>query len=187
MLHTALLTPWSNIENGVAGIFPIGWAIAEISVTVFQYQNAEDVRRVFQRHEIRYLFFRKSGAILLGYSDTTQDVDLYVEKDPKNCRKVVLALLELGFPLTEPQQQELRQGKDFVQLRSGPFDLDLIFAPDGIDRFEDAWERHVETDGFPVADIDDIIQSKRAANRQRDREALPRLLRFREWLKQRSP
>jgi hypothetical protein len=28
-----------------------------------------------------------------------------------------------------------------VQLKNGPFDLDLIFAPDGIDRFEDAWRR----------------------------------------------
>jgi len=102
------------------------------------------------------LFFGKSGAILLGYSDTTQDVDLYVEKDPENCRKLVPALLELRFSLTELPQEEIRQGKDFVQFRNGPFDLDLIFAPDGIDRFEDAWQRHVEKDGFPVADIDDI-------------------------------
>jgi hypothetical protein len=159
MPHTALLTPWNNIENGAAGISPTGWAIVETSVTAFQYQNAEDVRRVFQRHEVRYLFFGKSGAILLGYSDTTQDVDLFVEKDPENCRRLVAALLELGFPLTEPQREEIRRGKDFVQLRDGPFDLDLIFAPDGIDRFEDAWKRHVEKDGFPVADIDDIIQS----------------------------
>ncbi len=187
MQHTALLTLWNSIENGVAGISPSGWATAEISVPAFEYQNAEDVRRVLQRHEVRYLFFGKSGAILLGYSDTTQDVDLYVEKDPENCLRLVAALLELGFPLTEPQQEEIRRGKDFIQLRNGPFDLDLIFAPDGIDRFEDAWKRHVEKDGFPVADIDDIIQSKRAANRQRDREALPRLLRFREWLKERKP
>ncbi len=186
MPHTALLTPWSNIEIGVVRISRLGRAIAEISVAAFEYQNAEDVRRALQRHEVRYLFFGKSGAILLGYSDTTQDVDLYVEKDPENCLRLVTALLELGFPLTEAQQEEIRRGKDFVQLRNGPFDLDLIFAPDGIDSFEDAWKRRVVKEGFPVADIDDIIQSKRAANRQRDREALPRLLSFRQWLKKRN-
>jgi hypothetical protein len=51
---------------------------------------------------------------------------------------------------------------------------------------EDAWGRRVEVQGFPVAHIDDIIRSKEAADRQRDRESLPRLLRFREWLKNRG-
>jgi hypothetical protein len=61
--------------------------------------------------------------------------------------------------------------------------VDLIFAPDGIENFEDAWRRRVEVKGFPVCNIDDIVQSKQAANRQKDRESLPRLLKFREWLK----
>lgn len=153
---------------------------------VFEYKNAEEVRNVFQRHGVNYLFFGKSGAVLLGYSDTTQDVDLFVAKDGENCARLVAALAELGFPLSDQQAEEVRQGKDFVQLRNGPFDLDVIFAPDGIERFEDAWNRRVEVHGFPVCNIDDIIASKEAANRQRDRESLPRLLQFREWLKRKQ-
>jgi hypothetical protein len=152
-------------------------------MAAFEFKNAQEVGKVFKRHEVKYLFFGKSGAILLGYSDTTQDVDLYVEKDAANCDRLVAALLELGFRLTETEQQEIRRGKDFIQLRNGPFDLDLIFAPDGIERFEDAWERHVERHGFPIANIDDIVGSKQAANRQKDRESLRRLLSFREWLR----
>jgi hypothetical protein len=41
----------------------------------------------------------------------------------------------------------------------------------------------VEKHGFPVANIDDIVGSKQAANRQKDKESLPRLLSFREWLR----
>ena len=51
--------------------------------------------------------------------------------------KVAAALLELGFRLTEKERDEIQRGKDFIQLRNGPFDLDLIFAPDGVERFED--------------------------------------------------
>ena len=70
-----------------------------------------------------------------------------------------------------------------MQLKNGPFDLDLIFAPDGIERFEDAYERHVEVQGFPVCHIDDVIASKEASGRVKDRESLPRLKAFREyWL-----
>ncbi|MBA2431288.1 MAG: hypothetical protein H0V56_04140 [Chthoniobacterales bacterium] len=74
------------------------------------------------------------------------------------------------------------------QLKNGPFDLDLIFAPDGIERFEGAWRRGVEVEGFPVCHPDDIIASKAATNRQKDRESLPRLRSFRDWwIEQRTP
>ena len=152
-------------------------------MAVFEFRNAQDVGRVLKHHGVKYLFFGKSGAILMGYSDSTQDVDLYVEKEPANCEMLVTALVELGFQLTVKEQEEIHRGKDFIQLRNGPFDLDLIFAPDGIERFDDAWKRRVEKHGFPIANIDDIIGSKKAANRQKDRESLPRLLSFRSWLK----
>lgn len=155
-------------------------------MAAFEYRQAQEIRDVFQRHGCRYLFIGKSGAILLGFPDTTQDADLFVEKTPENCLALAVALRELGFALTNEQAAELQRGKDFVQLKNGPFDLDLIFAPDGIERFEDAWRRRVEVEGFPVCHIDDIIASKIATNRQKDRESLPRLQSFREyWLRQR--
>ena len=152
-------------------------------MATFEFRSAQELGRVLKQYGVKYLFFGKSGAILLGYSDTTQDVDLYVDKDQENCEKLVGALLELGFLLSEREQEEIRRGKDFIQIRDGPFDVDLIFAPDGIECFDDAWRRRVEKHGFPIANIDDIIASKQAANRQKDRESLPRLLSFREWSK----
>jgi hypothetical protein len=127
----------------------------------------------------------KSGAILLGFPDTTQDADLYVKRDAENGRAVAAALLELGFTLSPRQTEDIERGKDFVQLKNGPFDLDLIFAPDGIERFEDAWRRRVMVEGFPVCHLDDIIASKEATGRVKDRESLPRLKAFRTyWLQQ---
>ncbi|MFM9024180.1 MAG: hypothetical protein ACKON7_02375 [Planctomycetaceae bacterium] len=61
-----------------------------------------------------------------------------------------------------------------------------VFAPDGIERFEDAFRRRVMVAGFPVCHIDDIIASKVATNRQKDRESLPRLESFRDWLRARA-
>ena len=153
----------------------------------FEYRQAEEIRDSLRRHSVRYLFIGKSGAILLGFPDTTQDADLFVEKSPENCAALVLALRELGFALSEDQAGEVERGKDFIQLKHGPFDLDLVFAPDGIERFSDAWRRRVGVEGFPVCHIDDIIASKAATNRQKDRESLPRLRSFREyWMRQRK-
>jgi len=46
----------------------------------FEYRQALEIRDRFRQHGIRYLFIGKSGAILLGFPDTTQDADLFVEK-----------------------------------------------------------------------------------------------------------
>jgi hypothetical protein len=155
-------------------------------MAAFEYRQAQEIRDTLARHGVRYLFIGKSGAILLGFPDTTQDADLFVERSPENGRALAVGLRELGFALTDAQAAEIAQGKDFVQLKNGPFDLDLVFAPDGIERFEDAWRRRVDVEGFPVCHIDDIIASKAAAGRVKDRESLPRLRSFREyWLRQR--
>jgi hypothetical protein len=153
----------------------------------FEYAQAEEVRDAFARHGVRYLFLGKSGAILLGFPDTTQDADVFVEKSDGNGAALVGALRELGFGLSDAEESEVRRGKDFVQLRSGPFDLDLIFAPDGIETFDAAWKRHVEVEGFPVCSLDDIIASKAATNRVKDRESLPRLIAFRDYRRRQKP
>ncbi len=147
----------------------------------FEYRQAEEIRDAFSRHGVRYLFIGKSGAILLGFPDTTQDADLFVERTPENGAALVEAIRELGFDLEPAQSAEIVRGKDFVQLKNGPFDLDLVFAPDGIERFADAWARHVDVEGFPVCHPDDIIASKAATNRVKDRESLPRLRAFRDY------
>lgn len=150
-------------------------------MAAFEYRQAEEVRDALAKHGCRYLFIGKSGAILLGFPDTTQDADLFVMKSADNGRRVVAALRELGFALDDAQSAEIQRGKDFIQLKNGPFDLDLIFAPDGIERFDDAWARRVEVEGFPVCHPDDIIASKEAAGRAKDRESLPRLRAFRDY------
>src|ERR1051326_9146425 len=172
---------WKNIDGGVRTICLTGWAMA-----AFEYRQAEEIRDVFRNCKVRYMFIGKSGAILLGFPDTTQDADLFVEKTPSNGKALIDALRQLGFGLTEQQALEIERGKDFVQLKNGPFDLDLVFAPDGIERFEDAWSRRIEVEGFPVCHIDDIIASKAATNRQKDKESLHSLRSFREYWVQRN-
>jgi len=148
---------------------------------VFEYRLAREVHDVFARNGVRYLFIGKSGAILLGFPDTTQDADLFPAKSEANGKALVVALGELAFELTDAESAAIVRGKDFVQLRNGPFDLDLVFAPDGIETFEEAWARHIEVDGLPVCHPDDIIASKKAAGRAKDLESLPRLIDFRDY------
>src|SRR5881275_13495 len=122
-------TRWQSIGRGARPISRAGWDMG----ARFDYAQAEEIRDALARRRVRYLFIGKSGAILLGFPDTTQTAVLFVEKAPENGRALADALRDLGFQLTEEQCQDLERGKDFVQLKNGPFDLDVIYAPDGIE------------------------------------------------------
>jgi hypothetical protein len=154
----------------------------------FTPEQAVEVAAAFARHHVEYLFIGKSGAILLGYPAVTQDVDLFLPKDPRNAARVVTALLSLGFSIPETIRQKIVRGVDFVQLKNGPFDLDLVHTPDGIESFSAAKSRSIVHDGFPVANLRDIIASKRASGRQKDLLDLELLEEFRrEYERRRSP
>src|SRR5216117_195359 len=102
----------------------------------FHPLQAQEIAKAFADESVRYMFIGKSGAILLGYPSTTQDVDVYLRKDDENGWRIVAALKDLGFTLDTNLEQEIIRGKDFIQIKSGPFDIDLVFAPDGINSYE---------------------------------------------------
>jgi hypothetical protein len=51
-------------------------------MAAFDYRQALEIRDALARHGVRYLFIGKAGAILLGFPDTTQDADLFVDRSP---------------------------------------------------------------------------------------------------------
>jgi hypothetical protein len=152
----------------------------------FSPLQAQEVAAAFAKHDVDYMFIGKSGAILLGYPGTTQDVDVFPRKDVENGRRIVAALIELGFTIDDELEADIVRGKDFVQIKFGPFDIDLVFAPDGIENYDEAKSRVDLSSGFPVANIADIIESKRAAGRPRDAIELPQLRAFQKDYEQRN-
>ena len=152
----------------------------------FSPVQAQQVAAAFAQHAVDYMFLGKSGAILLGYPGTTQDVDVYPRKDEENGKRIVASLRELGFEIDVTLAEEITRGKDFVQIKNGPFDIDLVFAPDGIESYDEAKSRMDDSTGFPVLNIRDIIASKRAAKRARDLIELPLLEAFREVYEKRG-
>ena len=150
----------------------------------FRPIQAEEIARAFQEEGVEYLFIGKSGAILLGYPGTTQDVDIFPARTSENGRRIVQALRKIGFAIGAELEAEVVGGKDFVQIKTGPFDVDLVFAPDGISNFETAKARGLTEGIFQVANLRDIIASKRATGRKKDEIEIPLLENFRtEWEK----
>lgn len=148
--------------------------------------QAEEIAMAFRDEKVDYLFIGKSGAILLGYPGTTQDVDVFPRRSPENGRRIVTALRKISFEINSELEREIVAGKDFVQIKTGPFDVDLVFAPDGITSFDEAEARGLSEGIFHVANLRDIIASKRATGRQKDKIELPLLESFRAEFEKRG-
>ncbi len=157
-------------------------------------QKADVVRlhAALSKHEVEYMIIGKGAAIMQGYSSTTQDIDIYPSKGPANIKKLLAALKDLGFIFDVKTDGELQSpsgeilaAKDFIQLK-GPFELDIVFAPDGFESYEEALPMKKIVDGFPVMNIDGIIKTKTAAGRKKDLNDIDDLKLFREWLRKRE-
>ena len=95
---------------------------------------------------------------------------------------------KLDFDIGAELERKIIAGNDFVQIKTGPFDVDLVFAPDGINSFTEAKMRGVQEGVFQIASLRDIIASKRASGRKKDEIELPLLENFRvEYEKLHAP
>ena len=120
-------------------------------------------------------------------SYVTEDVDFTPATDPDNLERLSAALTELGARIrTEAVPEGLPSAHDAVSLgrtkmwnlqcRHGAFDIAFEPAGGGYDYL--AGHAHlVNVRGIeiPVADLADVIASKRLANRLKDQLVLPQL------------
>src|ERR1039458_1487346 len=86
----------------------------------FRPLQAQEIARSFMDEGVDYLFIGKSGAILLGYPGTTQDVHIFPERSAENGRRIVAALRQTGFDIPPALESDIVAGKDFVQIKTGP-------------------------------------------------------------------
>jgi hypothetical protein len=144
-------------------------------------------------HGVRYVLIGGFAAAVHGSPYVTTDVDVTPASDAANLHRLSDALRALGALVrTDAAPEGLTFDHDGVSLgrarvwnlatRHG--DLDLTFVPDGTTGFDDLARdaEDVEILGIvvPVASLADVVRSKAAAGREKDRLQLSVLRRLLE-------
>ncbi|MGH3273882.1 MAG: hypothetical protein ACRDNZ_06085 [Streptosporangiaceae bacterium] len=143
---------------------------------------------VLHRHDVRYVLIGGLAAALRGSAAPTFDVDITPAADTGNLARLSAALTDLDARIrVDGMPEGISFSHDAVSLarmmmlnlvtRFG--DLDVAFHPAGPGDYSQ-WETgasSVTVLGVPVqvASLDDIIRSKEAAGRGKDRLVLPML------------
>jgi hypothetical protein len=150
-----------------------------------------DPRAIFaalDRHGVRYIVIGGLAAILYGAAHVTTDVDVVPQDARDNLERLSAALNELharirvsgepdGIPFDHSLEALSRNRIWNLQTDHG--DLDITFEPSGTAGFDDlrrdAVVMHLRTGDVTVASLADVVRSKEAADRPRDRAILPSL------------
>lgn len=147
--------------------------------------------RALTDHRVDFVVIGGVAARLRGAPLLTQDIDVTPSSDQANLERLAAALSDLearlrsaadhgGVPL--PADPDLLRSATIWTLTTRLGDLDLVFEPDGTAGYPDLVR---SAEGLTVAvnpplevavaSLADVIRSKEAAGRDKDRAALPLL------------
>lgn len=133
------------------------------------------IAKSFNTYKFEAVMIGNAAAALYGAPVTTLDIDFMFRKTPLNLKKLKQITKSLEAVVLRPYypaSQLYRIVKD-----GSPLQIDLMPKLDGIKSFASlrARARQVSFGAYVlwVAALDDIIKSKRAANRPQDKVILP--------------
>jgi len=148
--------------------------------------DADSIVEVLTRHGVKFIVIGGMAAIAQGSPIPTQDVDVVPARDRENFSRLSAALkeldarvraVELDEPLAFDHDAESLAASQIWNLTTKFGDLDITQVPSGTEGYEDlkrdALEIELHGVRIFIASLADIVRSKEAAGRDKDRLSLP--------------
>jgi hypothetical protein len=151
--------------------------------------SPDNILEVLERHRVLYVVIGGLAAELRGSPYVTRDVDVTPARTRVNFTRLAAALRELDAKLRVPNMEEpltialdersFEQGTTWTFVTKHGY-LDMTLLPDGTQGYNDlrrsaTREQLTDTVTVLVAALADVIRSKEAAGREKDRAVLPTL------------
>ena len=157
--------------------------------------DPERLLSALSQADVRYILIGGMAAVLHGDVGVTVDVDVVPERTSDNLERLAAALRGLKARIrTQGEPEGLPfdctaaffdnlPPESIVNMTTEAGDLDVTFCPSGTSGFEDLRRDAIEIEAADrlhvwVASLEDVIRSKEAAGRHKDRVAVPRLRRL---------
>jgi hypothetical protein len=130
-----------------------------------------DILSEFSAAEVRFLLVGAYALAALGLPRSTGDIDLWVQCDEANARRILVALARFGAPLGGVSEADFARPGIVYQIGVAPSRIDVLTMIDGVE-FDEAWEARseaiVEGVKVPVIGRDHLLRNKRATGRPKD-------------------
>ena len=130
--------------------------------------------------KVRYILVGGFSVILHGYSRTTGDMDIWVERTPENYVNIKKAFLQFGMPVFDMTEDNFlsHPNWDVFTFGTPPVAIDLMVKVKGLD-FEDCYTRSIifDENNLKIRTIhkNDLIKAKQTTRRSKDLDDLENL------------
>ena len=139
-----------------------------------------DFIAALNNNQVRYILVGGYSVILHGYSRTTGDMDLWVERTKENYLKIKDAFEEFGMPVFDMTEENFLHHPNWDVFTFGipPVAIDLMIGLEGFN-FQEIFDRSVifKDDELNIRVIhkNDLIAAKKKAGRSKDLDDLENL------------
>jgi len=135
-------------------------------------EDFADFIQCLNKHQVEYMLVGGYAVILRGYSRSTGDMDIWVNKTEPNFIQLQNAITAFGLPQAAiPKEQFLSTDYDVFSFGRPPYAIEIMTALKGVD-FAEAYEKStiqkVDDVDIRVIHVNQLIQAKKAAGRHKD-------------------
>ena len=144
-------------------------------------QDFREFLNALNNNKVKYLLVGGYSVILHGYSRTTGDMDIWVDRTKENYVLLNSAFEEFGMPIFDMTLENFISHPDWYVFTYGkpPVSIDILINLKGVN-FDFAFNNSIvfDLDGLSIRTIhkNDLITAKMAANRAKDQNDLENLI-----------
>jgi hypothetical protein len=135
----------------------------------------------FNKCDVKYILVGGYSVILHGYTRTTGDMDLWVERTPENYKSIKTAFLHFGMPVFDMTEDAFlnNAAMDVFSFGRPPYSIDIMVEVKGMN-FAYCYKnsKHIDVEGITIRTIiiNDLIKAKKASGRPKDLDDLENLI-----------
>ena len=139
-----------------------------------------DFHLALNKNGVKYILVGGYSVILHGYSRTTGDMDLWVERTEENYNRIKIAFQEFGMPVYDMTQEHFLYHPvwDVFTFGTPPVAIDLMISMNDFN-FSEIYNRTVlfKDENLEIRTIhkNDLIRAKEKAGRSKDLNDLENL------------
>ncbi len=132
-----------------------------------------DFIQCLNKHQVEYMLVGGYAVIIRGYSRSTGDMDIWVNKTETNYACLLPAIIEFGLPAIAIKKEQFFSTEfDVFSFGKPPYAIEIMTAVKGLDFTEtyklSTVERIDDTIDVRVIHLNQLITAKKAAGRNKD-------------------
>lgn len=142
-------------------------------------KDFEELLELFNKNKVKYCIIGAYAVAFYAEPRYTKDMDILIEPDMENARKIIKSLNEFGFQgLALKEKYFIQKGK-VIQLGYEPVRIDLITSIEGCNS-EDVWKNmavgaYGKHKTFFIG-LNELIKNKKKSGRKQDSVDISKLM-----------